>query len=55
LLIPLQTKLISLSGLRVIYPTGKSRKGCANSTMSHQQRWNFAWRRIVSGTDTLGG
>jgi hypothetical protein len=51
----LQAKLISLSGLRVIYPTGKIRKGCANSTMSHEHHWNFAWRRIVSGTDTSVG
>jgi hypothetical protein len=51
----LQTKLISLSGLRVIYPAGKIRKGCANSTKSHEHRRNFAWRRIVSGTDTPGG
>jgi hypothetical protein len=51
----LQAKLISLSGLRVMYPTGKIRKGCANSTMSHEHRWNFAWRRIFSGTDTPAG
>jgi hypothetical protein len=54
LLIPLQTKLISLSALRVMYPSGKIRKGCAKTAMSHEHRWNFAWRRIVHGTDTPG-
>jgi hypothetical protein len=55
LLILLPTKLISPSGLRVIYPTSKIRKGCAKSTMSHEHRWNFIWQRMVSGTDTPGG